>query len=151
MKNMGIGVRFTFGVQSWVRGGKVSIDIHLDTDHASEGLKLGREVLFHGFHFYIYGGLHVFIDGGNIGTKLPHSLLGLYKVEDNELKWASKSWLLVWAMMKGEKRNVRVGPHRKWVMGEGYHDDQGNEGNPMGKGSNKGVQKGFGSLGKINC
>jgi hypothetical protein len=35
-------------------------------------------------------------------------------------------------MMKRENIKGRVGPHRKGVMGEGYHDDQGDEGNPMG-------------------
>jgi hypothetical protein len=29
-------------------------------------------------------------------------------------------------------------------MGEGYHEDQGDEGNPMGKGPNKGVRRGSG-------
>jgi hypothetical protein len=33
--------------------------------------------MFHGFHFCFYGGMHVFIDGGNIGTELSHFLLGL--------------------------------------------------------------------------
>jgi hypothetical protein len=82
--------------------------------------------------FFVYGGMHVFTDGGNIGTKLPHFFLGLVKVEDKEFKRASKSCLGVWAMMKGGNENGWVGPHKKGVMGEGYHDDQGNEGNPMG-------------------
>jgi hypothetical protein len=60
----------------WVRGGKVTRDIQLGTDHASEGCKLGREVMFHGFHFCVYGGMHVFIDGGNIGTEFLHFFLG---------------------------------------------------------------------------
>jgi hypothetical protein len=77
LKSPGIGESFTFGVQRWVKGGKVSKDIQLGVDHASEGCKLGREVLFDGFHFCVYGGMHVFIDGGNIGTELPHFLLGL--------------------------------------------------------------------------
>jgi hypothetical protein len=133
LKSLGIGGSFTFRVQRWVRGGKVSRDIQLGTDHASEGCKLGREVLFHGFHFCIYGGMHVFIDGGNIGTELSCTSCWVsVKVEDKELKRASKSWLRVWAMMKGENEKGWVGPHRKWVMGEGYHDDQGDEGNPMG-------------------
>jgi len=33
--------------------------------------------LFDGFHFFIYGGMHVFIDGFNIGTELLHFLFGL--------------------------------------------------------------------------
>jgi hypothetical protein len=98
----------------------------------SEGCKLGREVMFQGFHFFIYGGMHVFIDGGNIGTELCTSYWVSMKEEDKELKWASRSWLRVWAMMKGGNGKGWVGPHRKGVMGEGYHDDQGDEGNPMG-------------------
>lgn len=70
---------FTFRVQRWVRGGKVSSDIQLGVDLASEGGKLGREVLFQVFHFCIYGGMHVFIDGGNIGNELSHFMLGLYE------------------------------------------------------------------------
>jgi hypothetical protein len=27
-----------------------------------------------------YGGMHIFIDGGNIGTELSHFLLGLYEI-----------------------------------------------------------------------
>jgi hypothetical protein len=80
LKSLGIGGSFTFGVQRWVRGGKVCRDIQLGTDHASEGCKLGREVMFDGFHFCIYGGMHVFIDGGNIGTELSHFLWVSVKV-----------------------------------------------------------------------
>ena len=40
---------------------------------------MGSEVMFDGFDFGVYGGMHVFIDGGNIGTELPHFLLGLYE------------------------------------------------------------------------
>jgi hypothetical protein len=54
------------------------------------------------------------------------------KLEYKELKRASKSWLWVWAMMKRENDKGWVGPHKKWVMGEVYHNDQGDEGNPMG-------------------
>jgi hypothetical protein len=49
-----------------------------------------------------------------------------------ELKRDSKSWLQVWAMMMGEDREGWVGPHKKWVMSEVYHDDQADKGNPMG-------------------
>jgi hypothetical protein len=45
------------------------------------------------------------------------------KSNDKVLRWASRSWLWVWAMMKGGTRKGWVGPHRKGVMGEGYHDD----------------------------
>jgi hypothetical protein len=41
---------------------------------------MGREVMFQGFHFRIYGGIHFFIDGGNIGTKLLHFLLGFLEI-----------------------------------------------------------------------
>jgi hypothetical protein len=74
-------------VQRWVRGGKICRDIQLGADHCSEGCKLGSEgcklgseVLFDGFHFGIDGGMHVFIDGGKIGTELPHFLLGLCEI-----------------------------------------------------------------------
>jgi hypothetical protein len=67
-------------VKRRVRGGKISRDIQLGADHYIEGCKLGREVLFDGFHFGIYGGMHVFIDFGKIGTELPHFLLGLCEI-----------------------------------------------------------------------
>jgi hypothetical protein len=35
-------------------------------------------------------------------------------------------------MMKRENGKGWVGPNKKWVMGEGYHDDHGDEGNPVG-------------------
>jgi hypothetical protein len=54
------------------------------------------------------------------------------KLECKELKRSSKSWLRVWAMMKREHEKGRVGPHIKWVMGEVYHNDHGEELNPMG-------------------
>jgi hypothetical protein len=76
MKILGIRGSFTFGVQRWVRGGKIYRDIYPHVDHCSEGCNLGREVLFDGFHFGVDGGMHFFIDGGKIGTKLPHFLLG---------------------------------------------------------------------------
>jgi hypothetical protein len=87
LKSLGIRGSFTFGFQRWVRGGKICRDMHLGADHYSEGcnmgiegFNLGSEVLFDGFHFGIDGGMHVFIDGGKIGTKLPHILLGLCEI-----------------------------------------------------------------------
>jgi hypothetical protein len=77
---MGIGGSFTLGVQRWVTGGKVSNDIQLGADLANELFKMGREVIFHGFHFCFYGEMNFVIDGGNIGTELPHFLLGLYEI-----------------------------------------------------------------------
>jgi hypothetical protein len=81
MKSMGIQGSFTFGVKRWVRGGKVSNNIHLGADLMNEGFKLGREVLFQGFHFCVYGGMHFVIEGGNIGTELSHFLLGLNEIK----------------------------------------------------------------------
>ena len=54
------------------------------------------------------------------------------KLEYKDLKQASNSWLQLWAMMKREHEKGWVGPHKKWVMGEVYHNDQDNELNPMG-------------------
>jgi hypothetical protein len=54
------------------------------------------------------------------------------KLECKVLKRASKFWLWVWAMMTREHEKGWVGPHRKWVMGEVYHKNQGDEVNPMG-------------------
>jgi hypothetical protein len=87
MKILGIRGSFIFGVKRWVREGKISRDIQLGIDHCregcklgSEGFKLGSEVLFDGFHFGIDGGMHVFIEGGKIGTVLPHFLSGLCEI-----------------------------------------------------------------------
>jgi hypothetical protein len=33
---------------------------------------------------------------------------------------------------RGHKKEVGGGPHIKGVTGEGYYNDQGEEGNPMG-------------------
>jgi hypothetical protein len=58
------------------------MDMKLGADHRSEGgkmgiegFKLGREVMCDVLHFGIDRGMHVFIDGGNIGTKRSHFLL----------------------------------------------------------------------------
>jgi hypothetical protein len=53
------------------------------------------------------------------------------KLECKVLKQSSKSWLWVWAMMIREHEKGWVGPHKKWFMGEVYHNDQGDELNPM--------------------
>jgi hypothetical protein len=47
-------------------------------------------------------------------------------------------------MMTREREKGWVGPHRKWVMGEVYHNDQGDEVNPMGQIPNKGVGRRLG-------
>jgi hypothetical protein len=80
LKRLGIRGSFTFGVQRWVRGGKICRDIHLCVYHCSEGCKLGSEVLFDGFHFGVYGGMHVFIDGGKIDIELPHFMFNLCEI-----------------------------------------------------------------------
>jgi hypothetical protein len=41
---------------------------------------MGSEVLFDVLHFGVDGGMHFFIDGGNIGTELSHFLLGLCEI-----------------------------------------------------------------------
>jgi hypothetical protein len=41
---------------------------------------LGSEVLFEVLHFGVDGGMHVFIDGGNIATDLSHFLLGFCEI-----------------------------------------------------------------------
>ena len=61
--------------------------MHLGADHRSEGDKLGIEgfkmgskVLFEVLYFGVDGGMHVFINGGNIGTDLSHFLLGFCEI-----------------------------------------------------------------------
>jgi hypothetical protein len=61
--------------------------MQLGADHRSEGgklgiegFKLGSEVLFDVLHFGVDGGMHFFIDGGNIGTELSHFLLGFCQI-----------------------------------------------------------------------
>jgi hypothetical protein len=136
MKIQGIRGSFTLTVKRWVIGRKICRDIQLGTYRASEGCKLGSKVLFVGFDFGIYGGMHVFIDGGKIGvyggthvfidggkidTKLPHFLLGLCEIRGQRIEASFQ----VFAMGVGHDENEKgkVGPHRKWVIGEVYHDD----------------------------
>jgi hypothetical protein len=45
-----------------------------------EGFKLGSKVLFKVLHFGVDGGMHAFIDGGNIGTELSHFFLGFCEI-----------------------------------------------------------------------
>jgi hypothetical protein len=61
--------------------------MQLGTNHRSEGdkldiegFKLGSEVLFEVLHFSVDGGMHFFIDSGNIGTELSHFLLGFCEI-----------------------------------------------------------------------
>jgi hypothetical protein len=67
--------------------------MHLGVDHRSdggrlriEGFKLVSEVMFDVLHFGVNGGMHVFIDGGNIGTRLSHFLLGLSEIRLEEIE-----------------------------------------------------------------
>jgi hypothetical protein len=65
--------------------------MQLVADHRSEGDKLGIEgfkmgsevlfeILFEVLYFGIDGGMHVFIDSGNIGIELSHFLLGFCEI-----------------------------------------------------------------------
>ena len=54
--------------------------MQLGIDHYSDGFKLGSKVLFEVLYFGVDGGMHVFIDSGNIGTELSHFLLGFYEI-----------------------------------------------------------------------
>jgi hypothetical protein len=59
--------------------------MQLGADHHSEGFKMGRkvlfEVLFEVLYFSIDGGVHIFIDDGNIGIDLSHFLLGFCEIK----------------------------------------------------------------------
>jgi hypothetical protein len=50
------------------------------TDHRSDGFKLGSKVLFEVLYFCGDRGMHVFINGGNIGIELSHFLLGFCEI-----------------------------------------------------------------------
>jgi hypothetical protein len=41
---------------------------------------LGSKVLFEVLYFCVDEGMHVFIDGGNMGTKMSHFLSGLCEI-----------------------------------------------------------------------
>jgi hypothetical protein len=90
MKSLGIGESFTFGVQRWVIGGKVSCDIQLGVNMASEGCKMVEGIFL----------LMVVI----LALSCCTSFWASKKSDDKVLRWASRSWLRVWAMMKGETR-----------------------------------------------
>jgi hypothetical protein len=67
--------------------------------------------------------MHLLIDGGNIGTKLSHFLLGLCEIR---VQGSEVSFQVLAAGMGHDDEGTqkgRVGPHRKWVMGEVYHND----------------------------
>jgi hypothetical protein len=86
MKSQGIRGSFNFEVKRWVIGGNIYSNIYLGVDRASEGCKMGSEVLFDGFHFSVYGEMHFFIDGGKIGTELPHFVFGLCEITGQEIE-----------------------------------------------------------------
>jgi hypothetical protein len=61
--------------------------MQLGTNHRSEGdklgiegFKLGSKVLFEVLYFGVDGGMHVFINSGNIDSELSHFLLGLCEI-----------------------------------------------------------------------
>jgi hypothetical protein len=78
------------------------------------------------------------IDGGNIGIELSqywqywHFLLGFCEIRVQGSEVSFQVLATGWAMMTREHEKGRVGPQIKWVMGEVYHNDQGDEWNPMG-------------------
>ena len=58
--------------------------MQLGADHRSDRFKLGSNILFEVFFEFLDGGrdggMHVCIDGGNIGIELSHFLLGLCEI-----------------------------------------------------------------------
>jgi hypothetical protein len=76
--------------------------------------------------------MHVFIDGGKIGTDMLHFLLGLCEIRGQGIEASFQVLATGVGHDEGDNEKGWVEQHRKWVMGEVYHDDQGNEGNPMG-------------------
>jgi hypothetical protein len=60
--------------------------MQLGADHHSDGFMLGSKVLFEVLYFGVDGGMHVFIDGGNIGTELPHFLLDFCEIRVQDTK-----------------------------------------------------------------
>jgi hypothetical protein len=80
LKSQGIRGSFNFRVQRWVRGGKIFRVILLGADRASEGCKMGSEIMFGGFHFGVYAGIHVFIYGGKTNAKVYHFMSGLREI-----------------------------------------------------------------------
>jgi hypothetical protein len=67
--------------------------------------------------------MHFLINGDILALSCSTSYWVSVKLECKVLKRASKSWLLVWAMMTREHEKGQVGPHKKWVMGEVYHNN----------------------------
>ena len=67
--------------------------------------------------------MHLLIDGGNIGTKLLHFLLGFCEIRVQGSEASFQVLAQVWGMMMREHEKGCMGPHIKWVMGESYHND----------------------------
>jgi hypothetical protein len=91
LKIMGIGGSFTIGVKRWVRGGKVSDNIHLGTHQGSKGFKLGREVMLQGFHFFIYGELILLLMVVILALICCTYFWASVKSNDKVLRWDSRS------------------------------------------------------------
>jgi hypothetical protein len=76
--------------------------------------------------------MHFFIDGDNIGIELSHFLLGFCEIR---VQGIEVSFQVLATGMGHDDKGTRKwvgGTHRKWVMGEVYHNDQSDELNPMG-------------------
>jgi hypothetical protein len=76
--------------------------------------------------------MHLLIDGENIGTEMSHFLLGFCEIR---VQGSEASFQVLATGMGHDDEGTRkgaVGPHKKWGMGEVYHNDQGDELNPMG-------------------
>jgi hypothetical protein len=110
--------------------------MQLGADHSSDGFNMGSYVFFQVLFEFLDcggdGGMHVFIDGGNIGTELSHFLLGFCEIRVQVIE--VRFQVLAMGMGHDEEatRKGAGGTTQKWVMGEVYHIDQGDELNPMG-------------------
>jgi hypothetical protein len=118
LKIMGSGWSITFGVKRLVRWGKASRNIHFGKEFPQKGFKLAlyvgrgvfRHVLFQGFHFGIYGGMHGVIDGGNIGIDFSQFLLGCGDIKWQGIEVCFK--VLIAGMVHGERGTQEGG---RWV------------------------------------
>ena len=66
----------TFSMWGWVRERVICRDVQFGAECRKDWFKLGGEALFDFLHW----GMHVCIDGDNIGTELFHFLLGLGEI-----------------------------------------------------------------------
>jgi hypothetical protein len=104
-------------VKRWVGGGKICRDIQLGIDHVRDGCKLGSEVLFDVFHFGVYEGMNVFIDGGKIGTKFTHFLLGLCEIRGQGIEVSFQVLAMGVGHDEERKRKGTVGTTQKMGYG----------------------------------